>query len=55
MLLIMHKRQLVMQDDSRVTAGNAGVPVIINVPTVSHTSALHMILQTTLSLNGSKN
>lgn len=36
MLLLTYKRQLVMQDDSRGTAGNVGVPVIMYVPAVAH-------------------
>lgn len=55
MLLITCKRQLVMQGDSRGTAGDAGVPVIMYVPTVMHTSALGRLLPTGLALSGSKN
>jgi len=51
----MYQTQLVMQDDSRATDGNAGVPVIMYIPTVIHTSALSRLLQIRLALNGSKN
>lgn len=43
-LLITYKRQFVIQDDSRGTAGDAGVHVTMYVPTVMHTSALGRLL-----------